>query len=89
MKSSIVRALTISIVLFNIYTPGVLYADGGIDQNYVVSTVDVTIPKHGISELRTYMVGINSFETSAAQPISIYSAISEKFSLVIGPIDRN
>ena len=76
-------------MVFNIYTPSILYADGVIDQNYVVSTLDLTIPRHGINELRTYIVGINSFQTSAAQPISIYSAISEKFSLVIGPIDRN
>ena len=89
VRTSLVRSLTISIIVFNIYTPSILYADGVIDQNYVVSTLDLTIPRHGINELRTYIVGINSFETSAAQPISIYSAISKKFSLVIGPIDRN
>lgn len=35
------------------------------------------------------MVGINSFQTSAAQPISISAAIDETFRLIIGPIDRN
>ncbi len=88
IKTSIVRSLTISIVVFNTYTPSILYADGSIDQNFVVSTTNVTIPRHGINELRTYIVGINSFETTAAQPISITSAIDETFSLVIGPIDR-
>lgn len=88
-RASIIHSLTISIIIFNIYTPGVLYADGIIDQNFVVSKTEITIPKHGINELRTYIVGINSFETSAAQPISIYAAIDETFRLVIGPIDRN
>jgi len=59
-----VRSLTISVVVFNIYTPSILYADGTIDQNFVVSTLDLTIPRHGINELRTYIVGINSFVTS-------------------------
>jgi hypothetical protein len=89
LKFSVVRSLSITIIVFNIYTPGLLYADGTFDQNYVVSTLDVTIPRHGINELRTYIVGINSFETTAAKPISVYSSISEKFSLTIGPIDRN
>ena len=35
------------------------------------------------------MVGILSFEVSAAQPISISTSIDEKFALKIGPIDRN
>jgi hypothetical protein len=86
--SSIVKSLTISVVLFNINTPSVLYADGSIDQNFVVSTTNVTIPRHGINELRTYIVGINSFVTTTTQPISISAAIDETFSLVIGPIDR-
>jgi hypothetical protein len=47
--SSIVKSLTISVVLFNINTPSVLYADGSIDQNFVVSTTNVTIPRHGIN----------------------------------------
>jgi len=70
-----VRSLTISIIVYNIYTPSILYAEGGIDQNYVTSTIDINIPRHGIDELRTYIVGINSFETSASKAISIYSAI--------------
>ena len=36
-RASIIRSLTISVIVFNIYTPGVLYADGIIDQNFVVS----------------------------------------------------
>lgn len=36
-QSSIIHSLTISIIVFNVYTPGILYADGTIDQNYVVS----------------------------------------------------
>lgn len=88
VQANIIRSLTISIVVFNVNTPSILYADGTIDQNFVVSTTNVTIPRHGINELRTYIVGINSFETTATQPISITSAIDETFSLVIGPIDR-
>jgi hypothetical protein len=61
VRTSILRSLTISVIVFNIYTPSVLYADGIIDQNYVTSSLDITIPRHGINELRTYMVGINSF----------------------------
>ena len=47
------------------------------------------IPIHGINELRTYIVGINSFQASVAQRISVSSAIDETFRLVIGPINRN
>jgi hypothetical protein len=48
-KNSIVRALTISVILFNVNTPSILYADGSIDQNFVISTTNVTIPRHGIN----------------------------------------
>lgn len=87
-RVSLVRSLTLSIIVFNIYTPGVLYADGIIDQNFVTSKTEIHIPRHGISELRTYIVGINSFHASTSQPVSISSAIDETFTLVIGPIDR-
>lgn len=88
-RKSIIRSLSLSVIVFNIHTPGILYADGIIDQNYVVSTTKITIPTHGINELRTYIVGINCFDTSATSPLSISSAIDETFTLVIGPIDRN
>lgn len=48
-KASIIRLLSISIIIYNIQTPGVLFADGIIDQNYVVSLTEITIPKHGIN----------------------------------------
>ena len=88
-KVSLIRFLTISVVVFNINTPGVLYADGTIDQNYVVSLTQITIPKHGINELRTYLVGINSFLTSSTKDIAITSSIDSTFELMIGPINRN
>ena len=76
-------------IVFNIYTPGVLYADGIIDQNYIKSTTEIDIPRHGISELRTYIVGINSFHSSVSQQISISSAIDETFTLTIGPLNSS
>ena len=36
-RASIVRSLTLCVIVFNVYTPGVLYADGIFDQNYVQS----------------------------------------------------
>lgn len=36
-RASIVRSLTLCVIVFNVYTPGVLYADGIIDQNFVRS----------------------------------------------------
>ena len=88
-RVSLVRSLSLCVIVFNIYTPGVLFADGIIDQNYVVSTSNIHIPRHGINELRTYIVGINSFHSSVAQTISISAAIDETFTLAIGPIDRH
>ena len=88
-RVSLVRSLSLCIIVFNIYTPGVLFADGIIDQNYVASTSNIHVPRHGINELRTYIVGINSFHTSVAQEISISAAIDETFTLAIGPIDRS
>lgn len=82
------RTLNLTVIVFNIYTPGVLYADGIIDQNYVMSKTEIHIPRHGINELRTYIVGINSFHASVAQKVSISSAIDETFTLIIGPINR-
>ena len=40
-RSSLVRTISLSVILFNIYTPGILYADGIIDQNYVSSVTDI------------------------------------------------
>ena len=48
-RVSLVRSLKLSLIVFNIHTPGVLYADGIIDQNYVSSTTEVYIPRHGIN----------------------------------------
>jgi hypothetical protein len=87
-RSSLVRSLSLTIILFNIYTPGILYADGIIDQNYVTSVTDIQIVRHGIVELRTYMVGINSFQSMAGQPLSISAAIDDTFTLKIGPLNR-
>jgi hypothetical protein len=49
LKSTIIHSLTISVIVFNINIPSVLYADGQIDQNFVISTTNITIPRHGIN----------------------------------------
>ena len=48
-RVSLVRSLKLSLIVFNIHTPGVLYADGIIDQNFVTSKSEVFIPRHGIN----------------------------------------
>jgi hypothetical protein len=46
---TLIQSVTISVVAFYAHTPGVLYADGTIEQNFVISTTQIDIPKHGIN----------------------------------------
>lgn len=85
-NQSMIRFLSISVVVFDMNSPGILFADGEIGQNYVISKIDIAIPRHGVNELRTYMVGLNSFYFSIAQPINFFTEISGQFSLTIGPL---
>jgi len=83
-----IKYMSISVIVFDMNSPGVLFADGEISQNYIVSKMDLAIPRHGINELRTYIVGLNSFYFSIAQPVNVFSEISDKFSLTIGPLNN-
>ena len=47
-KTSIIRTLKIAVIVYDIESPGVLYADGIIDQNFVESKLTMDIPRHGI-----------------------------------------
>lgn len=85
-NQSIIKFLSISVVVFDMNSPGILFADGEIGQNYVVSKMNIAIPRHGVNELRTYMIGLNSFYFSIAQPINLFTEITDKFSLTIGPM---
>ncbi len=66
MNQNKINSLTLSVIVFDSSSPGILFADGTISQNYIVSLLEITIPRHGINELRTYIVGINGFQISAA-----------------------
>lgn len=87
-NQSMIKYMSISVIVFDMNSPGVLFADGEISQNYIVSKMDLAIPRHGINELRTYIVGLNSFYFSIAQPVNVFSEISDKFSLTIGPLNN-
>lgn len=39
--------------------------------------------------MRTYIIGLNSFEVSVNTPISIYSKLNRVFAIEIGPLKPN
>lgn len=65
--------------------PSFRYSEGIISQNYLFSKTRIEIPNEGISEIRTYMIGIASLEVAITAPISLYAVMSEDFFLEIGP----
>lgn len=48
--------------------------------------MELSIPRHGVNELRTYIVGLSGFEFSIAQNIAFSTEVNDKFSLIIGPL---
>ena len=86
-RVSLVRSLVLCVIAFNIYTPGVLYVDGIFEQKFTKPMTEIQLPRHGIEELRIYIVGVNSFQASVSQQISLSSDIDESFTLTIGPLN--
>jgi hypothetical protein len=86
-NQSRIRYLQVTVIIFDTNSPGVYFAEGEIAQNFLVSKLDIAIPRHGVNELRTYIVGISSFYFSIAQPINLLAEVNDKFSLVIGPLN--
>lgn len=73
--------LKIDIIIFDRYNPSFRYATGIISQSYLSSRLSLQIPKEGLREIRTFMIGLNSFEVSVNTAISIYTALNRVFSL--------
>lgn len=88
-SSTRIDTLSADLIIFDSYNPAFRFAEGVISQNYLESKVQVQIPPQGVSELRTYMIGITSFEVNINAPISLYSSMNDVFSLQIGPASDN
>lgn len=88
-SSTIISLLKIDILIFDRYNPSFKYATGVISQSYLTTRLTLQIPKEGLSELRTFIIGLNSFEVSVNTAISIYTALNRIFSLEIGPISSH
>jgi len=84
-----VSLLALNLIIFDGYNPAFRFAEGVISQSYLDSQVEISIPPQGVSELRTYMIGINSFEINTDTLISISASMSNKFALNIGPTTSN
>ncbi len=48
-NQSMIRLLSISVMVFDMNSPGILFADGEIGQNYIISKMDIAIPRHGVN----------------------------------------
>jgi hypothetical protein len=48
-NQSMIRFLSISVMVFDMNSPGILFADGEIGQNYIISKMDISIPRHGVN----------------------------------------
>ena len=80
-----VHHIIVDVVIFNSNNPSFRYSEGVISQNYLYSKTKIEIPNEGIEELRTYMVGIASFEVSVTSFISIFTSMNKHFFLEVGP----
>ena len=49
----------------------------------------IELPQQKITELRTYIFGIISFDVSTNSPISLYASINKLFYFEIGPTQKN
>lgn len=76
-------------MIFDRYNPSFRYAEGDISQSYLHTKLILDIPSSGIEEMRTYIIGLNSFEVSTNSPISIYSKLNRVFAIEIGPLKPN
>lgn len=81
-----INGLNVDIIVFNAYNPAFRYAEGVVSQNFLKTKLSIEIPPQGVSELRTYMIGLSSFEVNTDTPISLYSSMNRVFSLEIGPV---
>ena len=83
--TTLVHDIMINVVIFDSNNPAFRYSEGQISQNYLYSKTKIQIPKQGIEEVRTYIVGIASFEVSVTSFISIFSRMDDEFFLEVGP----
>jgi hypothetical protein len=80
-SSTIIESFSINFVIFDGYNPSFRFAEGVVSQSYLTAKYSIEIPKKGVSELRTFMIGFTSFEVNSNSYVSIYSNMNEKFSL--------
>lgn len=80
-SSTIIDAFSVNFVIFDGYNPSFRFAEGVISQSYLTAKYSIEIPKKGITELRTYMIGFTSFEVNSNSAVSIYSNLNDKFTL--------
>ena len=88
-KNTSVRFLKISIIIFQSNSPGLLYSQGFIEQNFLTTIVEVDIPEHGINNLRSYIVGPISFQLLTEEQASFTADFSDEFRLVFGSESKN
>lgn len=81
--------IVVDVVVFDSNNPSFRYTEGLISQNYLNSKTRIQIPSEGIERIRTYIVGVASFEVSVNAPISMYAAMDDQFYLEIGPYMEN
>lgn len=77
--------MTVYFLIFDAYNQAFRYAEGVLSQNYLQSSVSIQIQSQGVSELRTYMMGLTSFEINSNSTMSVISDLKEGFQLQVGP----
>jgi hypothetical protein len=88
-SSTRIKLLALSLIIFDGYNPAFRFAEGVISQTYLQSTFSTQLSPQGVSELRTYMIGITSFDVNSDSMISLSSQLDGSFSLSLGPSAGN
>lgn len=84
-SSTQIKLLALTLIIFDGLNPAFRFAEGVISQTYLQSAYATQLSPQGVSELRTYMIGITSFEVNSDSMISLNSQIDNSFSLSLGP----
>lgn len=84
-SATIVDSFSVNLFIFDGYNPGFRYVEGVVSQTYVSAVMGLKIPDQGISEMRTFLTGLTSFEVNSNVAISLYSDMNSNFEMHIGP----
>lgn len=90
-RSCNIHSISLSVVIFDPSTPGVLFVDGSVEQNSLSTSTEVSILSTGaaIEELRIHFVGFSSLNARTNSGLSLSVSFSTSFKLKIDSTSLN